>query len=521
MKQDIKRIHGWTCLLLITLVLVFSSAHASTPAQTPAETKPASDNDQKPLAISSKLFTESVILGEILTRMAQDVHQTVHHQRELGGTRIVWNALVNGEIDAYVDYSGTLEQEILRSQHSLTHEQLQQAVKQFGVRLGDPLGFNNTYAMGVRQSVSEQLGLSRISQLSEHPELKFGFGLEFMDRADGWPGLKRFYQLPQTDVTGLEHELAYRALESGDIHMTELYSTDAEIAYYNLIALEDDRDFFPRYEAMIVYRADLIQRFPKVIQQWQRLAGKIDANSMSRMNAEVKLQGLSEAQVAESFLVTALGFAKTTQSESASAWAKAAQHMLQRTLEHLQLVSISLGLALFIALPLGIFAARRPTLGRVILSTCSILQTIPSLAVFVFLIPLLGIGSAPAIAALFIYSLLPIVRNTHAGLTQIPAPLMDSARTLGLSPAYRLRRIELPLAMPTILAGIQTAAVINVGTATLAALIGAGGYGQPILTGIRLDDFSLIMQGAAPAAVLALTVQALFSLLEKRLTPEA
>ena len=158
-------------------------------------------------------------------------------------------------------------------------------------------------------------------------------------------------------------------------------------------------------------------------------------------------------------------------------------------------------------------------MGQLVIGMTGILQTVPSLAMFVFMIPLLGIGTWPAIAALFLYSLLPIVRNTHAGLVGISPELRESAAALGLPTGVRLRRIELPLATRSILAGIKTAAVINVGTATLAALIGAGGYGQPILTGIRLDSVALILEGAVPAAILALLVQGMFEVIERWLTP--
>jgi osmoprotectant transport system permease protein len=147
------------------------------------------------------------------------------------------------------------------------------------------------------------------------------------------------------------------------------------------------------------------------------------------------------------------------------------------------------------------------------------LQTVPSLALLVLMIPLLGIGGPPALLALFLYSLLPIVRNTHAGLVNIDSALIDSARALGLPYTARLWRIELPLALPSILAGIKTSAVINVGTATLAALIGAGGLGQPILTGIRLNSIPLILEGAIPAVLLALLVQGIFELVERLLVP--
>ena len=154
------------------------------------------------------------------------------------------------------------------------------------------------------------------------------------------------------------------------------------------------------------------------------------------------------------------------------------------------------------------------------LGAVGLIQTVPSLALLVFMIPLLGIGAGPAIAALFLYSLLPIVRSTHAGLTGISPQLRESAEALGLPPGATLRLVELPLASRSILSGVQTAAVINVGTATLGALIGAGGYGQSILTGIRLADTRIILEGAVPAALLALLVQGLFELLERALVPK-
>jgi osmoprotectant transport system permease protein len=180
---------------------------------------------------------------------------------------------------------------------------------------------------------------------------------------------------------------------------------------------------------------------------------------------------------------------------------------------------VSLTAAILISIPLGIIAFRRPRAGQAILGAVGIIQTVPALALLVFMIPLLGIGGPPAVVALFLYSLLPIVRNTHAGLAGVAEPLRRSAEAMGLSTGQRLRLVEMPLALPTILAGIKTSAVINIGTATLGALIGAGGYGQPILTGIRLDDLGLILEGAVPAAGLALMVQGAFELAERTLVP--
>jgi osmoprotectant transport system permease protein len=190
-------------------------------------------------------------------------------------------------------------------------------------------------------------------------------------------------------------------------------------------------------------------------------------------------------------------------------------------LRHVQLVVVSLGIAILIGVPLGIRAARPGTLSQLVLGAVGVIYTIPSLALLAMLaaVPLLGISGRTAIFALFLYSLLPIVRNTAAGLRTIPPELRESAAALGLEPRAQLRMVLLPLAMPTILAGIKTSAVINIATATLAALIGVGGLGEPILSGLNLNDPSLILQGAVPAALLALLVQLGFDRVERWLVP--
>lgn len=467
----------------------------------------------KRITVGSKGFTESVILGEMLRHLAQQTGTEAHHQRQLGGTSVLWNALLSGEIDAYPEYTGTLLQEILAKENLQTEAELRQALTERGLRMTAALGFNNTYAVGMKAELAERLKLRTISDLKNHPELVLGFGSEFMDRADGWPGLQQRYQLPQQNVRGLDHDLAYRGIASGSLQVTDLYATDAEIAYYKLLALEDDLNYFPVYNAVILYRADLAQHSPEVVAMFKRLTGRIDAPTMSRMNAQVKLNGEPESSVAAGFLKLALNLEVDYRIQTV--W----QRFWQHTGEHLVLVCISLSVAILLAIPLGILAARHERLGHVVLGVASIIQTIPSLALFVFMIPILGIGGPPAIVALFLYSLLPIIRNTHAGLKDIPLAIVESAQALGLPSRARLRIVELPLATRAILAGIKTSAVINVGTATLAALIGAGGYGQPILTGIRLDNTSLILQGAIPAAALALLVQGLFELIERGLLP--
>ncbi|MBO6575150.1 MAG: ABC transporter permease subunit [Rhodothermales bacterium] len=457
------------------------------------------------VTVGSKKFTEGVILGDVVTLVAQAEGLPAEHRREIGGTRVLWSALLAGEIDAYPEYTGTLMAEILSGYDGSIPDTL----RRLGIGMSPRLGFNNTYVIGLPRALAEERGITTTSDLRAHPDLILGFTNEFMDRADGWPLLRTRYRLPQTNVRGLDHDLAYQGVAAGDIQVIDLYSTDAEIAAYDLVTLEDDLGVFPEYQAMVLYRLDA----PAALQEaLERLAGAISEATMVAMNAAVRLEGESEGQVAADFL-RAMGIEADFQAESRQ------QRIARTTVEHLILVGISLAAAILLAIPLGIWAARGRVAGAVILGTVGVIYTIPSLALLVFMIPLLGIGGTPAIVALFLYSLLPIVRNTHAGLTGIPAPLRESAAALGLGTWRTLRKIELPLAMPSILAGIKTAAVINVGTATLGAIIGAGGYGQPILTGIRLDDTALILEGAVPAAVLALAAQGLFDLLERFLVP--
>lgn len=457
--------------------------------------------------IGSKAFTESVILGELATQLIEEAGFDARHRRQLGGTRVLWSALIRGDIQCYPEYTGTLRTEIFSSENIGDDAELRQALAREKIWTSASLGFNNTYVLGMRRDRAAELGITRMSQLADHPTLRFGFSNEFMERVDGWPGIRTHYRLPQQDVRGLSHDLAYRGLESRSLDLTDLYSTDAEIVHYDLTTLVDDARFFPVYDAIMVCRDDV----PAAIRQsLNRLGGQIDEMTMTKMNARAALDRVPEAQIAASFLRDRMNLSAEAkvQSRSARIW--------QRTREHLAMVGISLGLAVLVAVPLGIVAFYRRGVGRVVFAIADTLQTLPALALLVFLIPWLGIGYAPAIVALFLYSVLPILRNTHTGLADIPRDLRESAEALGLPRIATLRYVELPLAARSMLAGVRTAAVINVGTATLGALIGAGGYGQPILTGIRLDDTRLILEGAVPAAVLALLVQWVFGWIERR-----
>jgi len=465
------------------------------------------------VVIGSKTFTESVILGEVARFRLMADGVTVRHDRAMGGTRILYEALRRGEIDVYPDYTGTLMFETYAGEGVQTLDDLRARLAEDGLAMTDPLGFNNTYEMTMRRDHADRLGIESISDLAERAGLRAGFSNEFMDRGDGWPALRRAYGL-DLDPNGMSHELSYRALAEGRVDVIDAYGTDPEIAYYDLVTLEDDRGFFPEYRAVLLYRQALQASRPDAVRALGALAGSLDVARMRAMNEAVQIDRARESDVARDFVGDAFGLqAEADRTRSLF------DRIAPRVGEHLALSGISLAAAILIALPLGIVAWRRRRLGAAILAGTGLMQTIPALALFVFMIPLLGIGAEPTIAALFLYSLLPIVRNTHAGMAGIDPELRESAHALGLDARARLLRIELPLALPMILAGVKTAAVINIGAATLGALIGAGGLGQPILTGIRLDDIGLILEGAVPAAILALLATAAFDGLERLLTP--
>jgi osmoprotectant transport system permease protein len=451
--------------------------------------------------VGSKRFTESYILGEILARAAGG-----EHRPGLGNTAILYEALRRGGVDVYPEYTGTIAREILKTEENLDIAALNARLAPLGLEASVPLGFSNSYALGTR------LSLKTISELAKHPAARIGLSHEFLGRRDGWPGLKQAYGLPQAP-RGLDHGLAYEALAAGELDVIDLYSTDAKIERYGITVLEDDRRYFPSYEAVLLYRAEVPKRFPDAFAAWKRLAGKIDNAMMVRLNARAEIDKVPFTQVAAEFLGG--GESKGRRSLWSALFAPDSGRLLA---EHLVLVFASLAAAILIGVPLGMLAARRRLLEQPVLVATGLIQTIPSLALLAFLIPLTGaIGVWPALIALFLYALLPITRNAHAGLVQVPRGLVQSGTALGLTPPQILRHVELPLALPTIMAGIKTSAVINVGTATIAAFIGAGGFGERIAQGLALNDHAVLLAGALPAAALALAIHGLFEAIERSL----
>jgi osmoprotectant transport system permease protein len=376
-----------------------------------------------------------------------------------------------------------------------------------------PLGFQNTYALAMTAAQASQLGIKTIGDLAKHPELVVAVSHEFLGRADGWPGLAARYALPQ-QPSGIDHGISYEALAAGRIAVTDIYSTDAKIASLGLTVLDDDKQYFPRYDAVLLYRLDLPTRFPAAWRALQGLEGHIDANRMIQMNGDAELRGRAFADIARTFVTPASAAGGRT------AWWQrlSADDLARLTREHLTLVAVSVIAAVLIGVPLGAAAAAWPRVEQPVMAVVGVLQTVPSLALFAMLIPLLGrIGTLPALVALSLYALLPVVRNVATGLQQVPDGLRDAARSLAFTPWQRWWLIELPIAMPVVVAGVKTAAVITVGTATIAAFIGAGGFGERIATGLALNDNATLLAGAVPAAVLALVTQGVFEWIERRL----
>lgn len=520
--------------LLHQMRVAFCWLLVSALACSPAWAKP-----QAELRIGSKRFTESFILAHVLAQTAQTAAgpTRVEVLPGLGNTAIVYAALRAGSIDLYPEYAGTIDQEILKNSQPSTLAAMREQLKPLGLGVDIALGFNDGYALAMKADKAQSLGLTKLSDLARHPTLRLGLSNEFIGRADGWGGLAKRYGLAN-QPSGLDHGLAYDAVAAGQTDVIDIYTTDAKIDHLGLRVLVDDGHYFPRYDAVVLYRLDVPQRFPQAWAALQGLAGSIDERRMIAMNAQAELQGLGFEVIASRHLAQQAVKAAGQSAAQAGApvgqtstdpaitpavagvivpgfWAKLfGSDLLRLSLQHLNLVLVSVGLAVLIGVPLAVVVAPFAGPRALVLGACGLLQTVPSLALLAALISWVDrIGTVPALLALTLYALLPIMRNTCTGLAEVPVGLRQAGRALGFSRTQSLRLIELPLALPTVVAGIRTATSIAVGTATIAAFIGAGGFGERIVTGLALNDKQLLLAGALPAALLALAFEALFGLL--------
>lgn len=463
------------------------------------------------ITVASKNFNESYLLAEIMAQLLEIEGYQVDRRFGLGGSLVCYEALLTGDVDVYPEYTGTLAQAILKNDdNAMSRRELNRILKPRGLEVLGSLGFSNTYAIAIKESLANDRNIETVSELVAHDDLSFAFSLEFLNRKDGWPGLVEAYGFDRSP-RGIEHGLAYQAIDDGKIDITDAYSTDGDLERYDLIVLEDDRNYFPEYFAVPFVRSDLPAEVKDTL---AGLEGRIGADEMRKLNGRIVVDGKSFAQVARTFLVDE-GLGETS-VDSTNFW----RTLGSNTLTHLKLTSIALALGCLIGLPVGVMVFRSRGVSRIMVYLAGLMQTIPSIALLALMIPLFGIGQVPAIIALFLYSILPILRNTITALIAIDPLLKRIAEAIGLTRRQQLWYVLFPMALPNVLSGIKTAAIISIGTATLAAFIGAGGLGEPIVTGLALNDTNLILQGAIPAACLAIVVELLFEGLERLVVKE-
>lgn len=523
-----RRRYGAGGLALSSLMMV-SAARSPVAQSTPGS---------RPVVVASKPFAESYILAEMFAQLLEARGVAVDRRPGLGATEIAFQALRTGAIDVYPEYTGTGLLAILGERPAADPDSVFARVftvfrDRYSVRWLPPLGFENTYAIAVRQQTARDLGLRTLSDLARaRGRLRAGLTPDFIGRDDGLPGLMKHYGFSPREVRSLLPAVKYRALAEGEVDIIDGYSTDGLIARYELVVLEDDRRFFPPYEAAALVGPDIQRSAPRVVAILSELSGRIDVRFMRSLNRRVEVDGESVQRVAESAL-TELGFeiggsargpgdlaADSTSRASFPAYLYERRSLIvSLTLRHLLLVALSLAAAILVGVSLGLALERAGRGAESVVRAVGILQTVPSIALLAFMIPLFGIGVQPALIALFLYSLYPIVRNTLTGVRDADRGAVDAATALGMTPRQVLAQVRLPLATPVIMAGIRTAAVIGVGTATLAAFIGAGGLGDPIVAGLALSDTKMILSGAIPAALLALAIDALLGGVERLVAP--
>ncbi|MFQ6673160.1 MAG: glycine betaine ABC transporter substrate-binding protein [Fidelibacterota bacterium] len=470
---------------------------------------------ERPVVVGSKPFTESYVLAELLSQIIEvTTPYRVTRRFGLEGTYACFGALRKGDIDVYPEYTGTGALTILKSSDEKDQEigVLKQKFENvYRITWLEPFGFNNTWALVIPEALAQERKIYTYSQLARQAGLRAAFTHEFLQRQDGWQGLQETYGFDFKDVKGIRHHLAYEALEAGKIEVTDAYSTDGEIVQQSLRVLEDDRHFFPQYLGAPVVRQQTLRDFPGLEKALNTFAGRIDNATMQQLNLLAREAGETYPAVVSQFL--------SQHGIQGAPLEKRGATILRHTGRHLFLTGLAVVAAILFGVPGGIWMSRSRRVAGTLMSFANVVQTIPSIALLGALIPLLGIGFKPAIVALFLYSILPILRNTFTGITDIPRSLTEVADAQGLTSKQKLVYLELPQAVPVMLAGIRTSTVICVGTATLAAFIGAGGLGEPILTGISLNDTRLILSGAVPAALLALVLDFLLHKAEGLLNP--
>ena len=493
-----------------------------------------SSSNQNTIVVGSKNFMENRLLAEMFAQLIESrTKVTVERRLGLAGTQVCFEALKTGGIDLYPEYTGTglvtiLGQEASKSSRETLNRVRAEFLARWNLWWISPLGFENSYALALPRKQAQTLHLRTISDLTKvSSSMKAGLGYEFVQRADGYPGLQQVYGLQFKEIATMQQSLKYQATDSGDVDVLDVYTTDGRLAIYDFVVLEDDLHFFPPYEAAALARGETLERIPELGSTLTLLTNALDAKLMRKLNLRIQEQGEPIEHVARDAL-TILGLldqprVKSTSAETANLGRYIWQYrssLFLRIGEHVGLAGVALFFGILIAVPMGLLLERNRALAEPVIRLIGMSQTIPSIALLAFMIPLFGVGALPAIVALWIYSIFPILRNTYSGLRDAAPTAVEAAKALGMTEWQTLSWVRLPLAAPVIMAGVRTSAVITVGTATLAAFIGAGGLGVPIVSGLQLADTTIILSGALPAAGLALVVDGGLGLVERWVQPK-
>ncbi len=524
--------------LAVAAALTATLTATLTAAVVAAQPAPVANGPRSKVVVGSKYFAESRLLGEIFAQLIE-ARTDLEVERRLGlaGTEFCFEALRTGAIDVYPEYTGTGWVSLLHESPAPSgsganplRELRRRFLDSWDLWWLAPLGFENSFELAVPRELAEREHLRTISDLVQvAPRLRAAFGHEFVEREDGFPGLAATYGLRFASIQAMVHAPKFQAAGERIVDVLDVYTTDSQLVIYDLVVLEDDHGFFPPYEAAPLARGETLKRHPELGTVLGLLAGAIDANLMRSWNLRLQ-QDLLPVETVAADALAELGLVGDPGSRSQAtertrapipSWVWSQRGYLGRLIaQHLVLAGIALLLGVAVALPLAlVLVSFAGSWAETAIRAIGTSQTIPSLALLGFLIPLLGVGALPAVVALWIYSIFPILRNAYSGIRDADPQAVEAATALGMTPGQVLRQVRLPLAAPTIMAGIRTAAILSIGTATLAAFIGGGGLGEPIISGVQLVDSRRILLGAIPAALLALIVDWLLGWLEGRLRP--
>lgn len=499
----------------------------------------SSQTQAAPLVLATKSFTEQHILSAMTVQYLQKKGFQVQPQTNIAAV-ISRNAMVNKQIDITWEYTGTSLIIFNRIDKRMSPQETYDTVKRLDAKLGlvwlKPADMNNTYAFAMQRKRAESENITTISQMvakieqvrQNDPDHNWmlGLDLEFAGRSDGMKPLQQAYQmqLDRPQIRQMDPGLVYNAVRDGLVDAGLVYTTDGRVKGFDLKVLEDDKGFFPSYAVTPVVRKEVLEANPGLDDALNTLSGLLNNDVISTLNAQVDIEHRTPQQVAHQFLQDK-GLLSGAPMDTIHYMLDNAGYLASLTFQHLWLVALAVGLAIIIGVPLGVLIVRHKWLATPVLGAATLLLTIPSIALFGLMIPLFslighGIGVLPAVTAVFLYSLLPIVRNTHTALDSLPPGLREAGRGIGMTFWQRLRWVEIPMALPVIFGGIRTAVVMNIGVMAIAAVIGAGGLGLLLLNGISGSDIRMLIAGALMICLLAIVLDWLLHRLQVVLTPK-